>query len=358
MKRGKFNVVMDSAWGSSGKGKVASWLAKQYGVTDASSCNMPNAGHTVEDAGERTVYKVLPAASHYGAVAWMGPGTVIDRDRLHLEMGFGRTKDLYLHERAGILEPKHAAVERATLSGISSTMQGSAACASDKMCRSGTLAGGYPELGSLYGDVFRDAYHTAMQSGVMLHEVAQGWGLSLDHGTSYPYCTSRNCGLGRAMDDMAINPGQVGDVYLVVRTFPIRVGNTADGYSGDFLPDQTETSWAEIEANTGLQGLAAKELTTVTKRVRRVATFSRQLFKDAVRYNGVTKIIVTFPEYLDARAFKIRSIQDLPPRVLSFCKELDQICWDLYEDGSTGRLLAHVEAVSTGPDVNDMVGYR
>ncbi len=342
MQAGKFNVLLDSAWGSSGKGKVASWLAKYYGVTDASSCNMPNAGHTVQVGDERTVYKVLPSASHFGARSWIGPGAVINEAQLAKEIAFGKTGPVYIHERAGVLQEKHAAQERAQLSKISSTMQGSGACMTEKLMRQGDLWG-TGDRGGFYGDVFRHQYREAVKYGVVIHEIAQGWGLSIDHGTHYPHCTSRNCGVGRALDDMAIPPGLVGDVLLVVRTYPIRVGNTADGYSGGWMPDQEELSWDEIEKRTGLSGLAAKELTTVTKRVRRVASFSKQLLLDCVRCNGATGMVVTFAEYLDKRALGVRNANALPDAVYQFVADIECLT------------SVPVIAVSTGPDVDDMV---
>lgn len=334
----KFNVLLDTSWGSSGKGKVASTLALQYSVTDASTCNMPNAGHTVEVNGERTVYKVLPAASHFGAVSWLGPGSVIDPQRLGTEDAFGKTSAIFIHDRAGTLRPEHAERERNELSIISSTMQGSGACLAEKVMRKGKLWEG---IDGVAGANFRRAYLAAVKEGVALHEIAQGWGLSLDHGTHYPHCTSRNCGVGRAMDDMAIPPQLVGDVYGVVRTFPIRVGNTADGYSGGWLPDQREVTWEEIERNTGLTGLAEKERTTVTKRVRRVATFSHSLLTDCIKHNGVTKLWVTFAEYLDAKAYKVRHWDYLPTAVREFVTEIED-----YNN-------IEVVGVSTGPDTYD-----
>lgn len=350
MRGGKFNVLMDSAWGSSGKGKVASFLAKRYRVTDASTCNMPNAGHTVQVGDERTVYKVLPAASHFGAFSWLGPGSVIDPQRLKEEVNFGKTGPVQVHERAGVLRPEHSAYERNALHSIASTMQGSGACLAEKIMRAGPLwgvtEGGPNECGKTWGypsHEFRQEYRMAVQEGMMLHEVAQGWGLSLDHGSHYPQCTSRNCGVGRALDDMAVPAGLLGDVYLVVRSYPIRVGNTSTGSSGGWMADQKETSWENIERQTGLIGLAQKELTTVTKRVRRVATFSWSLLQDAVQSNGATRIVFTFPEYLDQAAFKVREWNWLPQIVKDFVLAMEQ---------KTG---VPVWGISTGPEVDDMV---
>jgi adenylosuccinate synthase len=147
------------------------------------------------------------------------------------------------------------------------------------------------------------------EGATWLHEGSQGYALSIDHGSHYPSCTSRNCTLQAAMDHMAIPPSMMGDVYLNLRTFPIRVGNVYEdgvqkGYSGDFYSDCEELTWDQIAKQSGMpseeaEKLGERERTTVTKRIRRVSTFSWIGLKDAVRTNGVTKISVNFVQYLN-----------------------------------------------------------
>lgn len=122
-------------------------------------------------------------------------------------------------------------------------------------------------------------------------------------------CTSRNCTLQAAMDYMAVPPSMVGDVWLNLRTYSIRVGNVVEdgeqkGYSGGFYDDSQELTWDEVARRSGMPKeeaavLAERERTTVTKRIRRVSTFSWIGLKDAVRVNGVTKISVNFVQYLN-----------------------------------------------------------
>ena len=112
------------------------------------------------------------------------------------------------------------------------------------------------------------------------------------------------------MDYMAIPPKLVGDVYLNLRTRPIRVGNYVNedgvqqGYSGDFYSDSKEITWEQVAQEAGMPEneavkLAERERTTVTKRIRRVATFSFIGLKDAVRTNGATKLVVNFIQYIN-----------------------------------------------------------
>ena len=77
MKNG-FNIIVDAFWGSSGKGKLALALADRYPITDMSSSNLPNAGHTVVIDGKKIVNKILPSAIHVNRI----PGN----DRKHLEV--------------------------------------------------------------------------------------------------------------------------------------------------------------------------------------------------------------------------------------------------------------------------------
>lgn len=77
---------------------------------------------------------------------------------------------------------------------------------------------------------------------------------------------------------------------MAIRTYPIRVGNVDGHSSGDWYPDQEETSWEALGVEP--------ELTTVTQRVRRVATFSPEQFMDAVWANAPDYVFVNFLNYL------------------------------------------------------------
>jgi adenylosuccinate synthase len=61
--------------------------------------------------------------------------------------------------------------------------------------------------------------------------------------------------------------------------------------SGNWYTDQFETDWDEL----GIE----PELTTVTKRIRRVATFSMNQFYDACYANDPNVVFVSHMDYLD-----------------------------------------------------------
>jgi adenylosuccinate synthase len=365
MIHSRVNVLLDAQWGSSGKAKFALWLAERYGVTFASCSNGPNSGHTAVRKGERYVFKCLPAASLSPTVrtAYLTGASIFDVEQFKRETSWTRA-DVLVHERAAVLEERHREQERtsASLTAIASTQQGTAAAAIEKMLRDPqvTAAAHWHKLGRARVGIAaecRAALLGALDRGeVALHEVAQGYALSIDHGSHFPHCTSRNCTSARALDDLGVSPWLLGDVYLNVRPYPIRVGNLVNkgeviGYSGGFYPDCRETTWETVGQLAGMpdeeiRKLEQTELTTVTKRLRRVCTFSRMGFVDACRTNGATKIFLNFASYLDWSLHKQRGevrIDDLPERVRDFVRLLE---------GSSG---CPVAAIGTGPDHEDVL---
>jgi adenylosuccinate synthase len=337
MQEGKFNVLLDCFWGSSGKGKISTWLADHFAVTRVSSSNFPNAGHTAAfEDGTKFVAKAIPTSAILKKVKGMGmecyisPGSGFSWNQLVKEWKEAGKPTLRIHERASIVTDEH---KRRELEGsdstvhIASTMQGSAAAIVDKVLRRANCKLAWNDDESMMkafeglspGDgvsvIRADEFRTLTQIAVMdqghtwLHEGSQGYSLSIDHGSHYPYCTSRNCTVQAAMDHMAMPPSAVGDIYLNLRTFPIRVGNVVEdgvqrGYSGDFYPDCKEMTWEQVAAESGMpaleaQALAERERTTVTKRIRRVTNFSFIGLKDAVRTNGATKLALNFIQYIN-----------------------------------------------------------
>lgn len=336
MQKGKFNVLLDAFWGSSGKGKMATWLADKFNVTKVSSSNFPNAGHTSQFSdGTKFVAKAIPTAAvlrrtrGMGMQCWLSPGSGFSWERLALEWEESGRPRVFVHGRASIVSEEHARREREgadSTKHIASTMQGSGAAISDKVLRKpGCLLAwndeesmrrvfegkGADDLVAVVApEAFRKMTWEALESGHMwLHEGSQGFALSIDHGSHYPFCTSRNCSLQAAMDQMAIPAGMVGDVYLNLRTFPIRVGNVVEdgkqvGFSGGFYPDCKELTWEQIAKDADMPQeeaarLAERERTTVTKRIRRVCTFTFDGLDQAVKANGATKLCLNFVQYLD-----------------------------------------------------------
>jgi adenylosuccinate synthase len=301
---------------------------------------MPNAGHTyIDSKGQTMVHKVLPngIVSPNLRVVMIGPGSVFDIDRLDDEIAHAKSLgylpfgvQLFIHPQAMVLRASHKAAERATLSSISSTMQGSAAAAIEKMMRSkeantaanvvagGVDDGGYPlsynypwfESSVVTQEEWRDALESAES---ILAEGSQGYSLGINT-AFYPFTTSRDCTPARFLSDMGVPHSMLRKVIGTARTFPIRVGNTADGHSGACYPDQKETSWEEL-------GQIA-ERTTVTQRIRRVFTFSMEQVEEACFYCAPDEIFLNFcnymPDEVPALASKIGLVTGVPVGFFGF----------------------------------------
>ena len=305
----KVDLVIDMQFGSTGKGLIAGYLAEKYGHDVVLTANMPNAGHTyINAAGRKWVHKALPSGitSPNLKIVGIGPGAVFDVNRLLKEIEDSADvlngKEVWIHECAAVLSPRHKEKEASTLSAVSSTMQGSAAATVEKMMRdpnSAVLARNCLEHNASIDSEGGLAVKVRVVSNKewiemlyaakrILAEGAQGYSLGLNAGF-WPYCTSRDCTPARFMADMAIPLGMLNNTVGTMRCHPIRVGNTADGFSGPCYPDQKELTWEELGVEP--------ETTTVTGRIRRVFSFSYQQAREAILACQPTHIFLNFCNY-------------------------------------------------------------
>ena len=113
---------------------------------------------------------------------------------------------------------------------------------------------------------------------------------------------------------------------MVCRSYPIRVA----GNSG---PMFRETTWEELGVEP--------EITTVTKKVRRVAEWDDALFANSCLLNAPTEIALTFADYIDkdiAGASGSMKFDDLPKSVVE---------WVM---GKNAKLREKLRYIGTGPD--------
>lgn len=297
------HVIVDGQFGSTGKGALAAWLAEQsyiYGVQFEAAVYSggPNSGHTYYDVkGHKQVVKQLPAfacaLSDLGVniPVYLSAGAVINPVVLHEEAIRYPMLDIHVNPQAAVIVPEDLDVERGgSISHIASTGSGTGAAQVRKILRDpkAVMKNRWADLqfpfnvslGTLPIDI-------AYRHRVMV-EVAQGFSLGIN-GDFYPYTTSRECTVMQGLADARIPADHLGRAYMSVRTYPIRVGNTAAGYSGDWYPDQVEISWDDLEQEP--------ELTTVTQRVRRIATFSDQQFTEALAANAPDFVFCNFMNY-------------------------------------------------------------
>ena len=119
MQDGKFNVIIDAFWGSSGKGKTSTWLADHFAVTRVSSSNFPNAGHTAAfEDGTKFVAKAIPTAAilkktrGMGIECFLSPGSGFAWKQLIKEWVEAGKPTIRIHDRASIVTEDHAKRER------------------------------------------------------------------------------------------------------------------------------------------------------------------------------------------------------------------------------------------------------
>lgn len=396
MQKAKFNVVTDGQYGSTGKGLISSFLVAKHKPEYLSNTNMANAGHTaVNTDGTPFIAKALPSASIFrkwsaGYDPWiiMGSTSAFTIDQLKKELDeTGSADRLVIHPRAMVITENHKTKEsdgKQSTKHLASTMQGCGLALADKIMRLSDvkLASDYQELSQYIfkptwtrmsvihqdtsiSDPFKDKCDYSCESmpeyldcvlrmnNTILHEGAQGFSLDINHGQSYPYCTSRGTTAITNLADMGLSPRHLGDIYLVLRPFPIRVGNVVEGgiragYSGDCYHDQKELSWEEVAYSSGMPEeyakiLTDKERTTVTKRIRRVFSFSFEQLKQAVLVNGATKIALNFANYIDWSCYASSSKDSLTPKIKEFINKIEE------------KVGIPVALVGTGPQYDHVI---
>jgi adenylosuccinate synthase len=287
----KVDLIVDMQYGSTGKGLIAGYLAERHGYDTVINANMPNAGHTyINKAGRKWIHKVLPngIVSPNLKRVMIGAGAVFSPMQLRKEIE--NSKDLLegvrimIHPNAVPLTDEHVTNDQDVSKRIGGTGQGSGGALQAKVNRTALVAKDYQMWFNNYV-VTHDEWNQALiDSDKILAEGAQGFSLGVSE-RFYPYCTSRDCTPARFLADMSIPVQMLNDVIGVVRTYPIRTG----GNSGGFYSDQVETSWDELNLDP--------EFTTVTKKERRVFTFSKKQIEDAVFGIRPTKIFLNFCNY-------------------------------------------------------------
>lgn len=335
---GKAFVIVGGQWGSEGKGAAAAWFAKHvveatgkgfdYHTTNAGA----QAGHTSVHNGKKRVVFHLPTAplierdltGQMGHI-FLNGGAIIEPAvflREVQEQGLSYAK-VSIHPRAAVITAECREAEGRDDSAqtkIASTRKGVGEALARKVLRSGVIAREHPDLYDWCGEPDLNRY-MGLGSSVLV-EVPQGIDLSVN-GAFYPHCTSRNCTVQQGLADADIHPSFYGGSMLVLRTFPIRVGNIQDGNgneignSGGVYPDQREMSWGELGQTP--------EITTVTKRVRRVFSFSDMQMRNAMALTRPAIVYLTFVDYAEKMGISagwyvdriIKAARDLrmsPPR--------------------------------------------
>jgi adenylosuccinate synthase len=318
----KCYVVVGGQYGSEGKGKVVALLARE-GAPVVVRCGGPNSGHTTNVAGRELVVRQLPAGvSNPASTLLIAAGCVVDEDLLLAEidaLGVDPSR-VIVDPRAVLLEDSDRIAEESNVFAIGSTASGTGAALIRRMRRSTDvrLAGDSKRMRvRVRVESVAQTVHNALHSKKdVIVEGTQGFGLSLFHSEAYPFVTARDTTASAFCSEVGISPRHVTDVFVVVRTYPIRVG----GNSGPF---QNEVTWETVRAESGAPEIEP-EHTSVTHRLRRVARFDIDLVKKACRYNLPTRLAVMGLDRLDDTNRGVTAAVQFSPRAQNFIAMLER----------------------------------
>lgn len=289
-------TLFDGQFGSTGKGLLASVLAMafQSNINIVTTNAGPNSGHTAYFDGLEVMTQQIPVASVFlkkmgwGHLCYLNGGAIVDVDILLAEIKkYGVS--VVVDPHAALINDEAKAQK---LSHIASTGKGVGPAMAQKLMRDkhAVVEHAIETIGA-HCTVKSLLLAEKIEAGATVFiETAQGFSLGINSGF-YPYCTSRECTVTQALADARIPTAYQTKSIVSMRTYPIRVGNTPDGYSGGWYPDQKEISWEELGQKP--------ELTTVTKRVRRIATFSMEQFRHCMLVNRPDAVFMNFCNYLD-----------------------------------------------------------
>lgn len=358
LQKGKLNIgPIDATHGSSGKGKVADFIASIEHLDFAISHNSQNASHiTVFDDGTQYKFNFLPSSVvKPGIKVVIGADAVIDTKKALEEIHDWKLDEtnLFIHPLVTIIEPADIEWEMEHLAHFGSTMTGGGAAKAKKITRTKTLfAKDHPELKKYVTNTHELVNKWLSEGKTGLVEAAQGYDLSQDTiwtgldgqvRTMYPYNTSRNINAGSYMGFSFVSPKLVGNTILNLRSFPIRVGDSSTaegdfivkledgaekglyfsefgvsavpsleiikakypevtgviklGSSGPVYDDQEELSWDEVTARAG-SPVSLKEQTSLTKRVRRVFDRSELQVRNSTMACMPDIISINFVNYI------------------------------------------------------------
>jgi adenylosuccinate synthase len=332
------DVILGLQWGDEGKGKIVDYFAKDYDVI-ARFQGGPNAGHTLYVNDKKIVLHQIPSGVfHTNTINLIGNGVVLDPVTLKREcdtvasFGIDLKKNLYIAERTHLILPTHRALDAAAeLSKgnqkIGSTLKGIGPAYMDKTGRNGLRVGdlldksfttsyiklrlkhqrlldnfAYTDDISAWEEQFFEAVeflrelnivngeyfiNNHIQSGKkVLAEGAQGSMLDIDFGT-FPFVTSSNTISAGVCNGLGIAPQKIRDVIGVTKAYCTRVG-------GGPFPTELENETGEELRKTG------NEFGATTGRPRRCGWIDLVALRFACMINGVTKIVMTKADVLDA----------------------------------------------------------
>jgi adenylosuccinate synthase len=334
------DVILGLQWGDEGKGKIVDYFAPRYDLI-ARFQGGPNAGHTLYVNDKKIVLHQIPSGIfHEKTLNLIGNGVVLDPVTLKREcesvasFGVDYRKNLYIAQRTHLILPTHRALDKASEMSkgqekIGSTLKGIGPAYMDKTGRNGLRVGdlldksfttqyiklrlkhqklleglNFHEEISEWEEEFFEALEFMRQFKIVngeyfindkigqgkkvLAEGAQGSMLDVDFGT-FPFVTSSNTISAGVCTGLGVAPQTIRDVIGVSKAYCTRVG-------GGPFPTELEDATGEELRRVG------NEFGATTGRPRRCGWIDGVALKFACMINGVTKIVMTKADVLDAFA--------------------------------------------------------
>lgn len=281
------DVIVDLQAGDTGKGKVAHALAKTPNeYTHIIRYNGGgNAGHTVYHSGKKFVTHFIPVGVFYGIKSIIGPGCVVNIDKLIKEIkeleegGVNVQPYLFIDKRVHIITDSHIE-EDSKDTQIGTTKTGNGPAYRDKYYRKGLRVESNDFLKSMMIDIYKELH--GKENVKILFEGAQGFELDVDWG-DYPYVTSSHCTIGSAVLN-GVPPQYIRKIYGIAKAYRTYVG-AKSFESDDPIFEKIREAGEEFGATTG--------------RARQIKWLNLDDLVVAINVNGVTDLIVNKMDILE-----------------------------------------------------------
>jgi adenylosuccinate synthase len=324
-------VVVGGQYGGEGKGKISAFITQQEGIDVCIRCGGPNSGHSFVAADGRTVLlRQLPTGYIRAQTRLLIPaGALIDLEVLKYELDSLDldARRVGVDRHAMIIEDsdKHRESQLQLRERLSSTLCGVGSAVARRVMRgtdvrlAGQVARQVRWLEELITDVSEEANDALDREKKVLVEGTQGFGLSLYHSDCYPKATSRDTTASAFLSEVGLSPRLTTEVVVVFRTFPIRVAGEQAG------PLKDEITWETLQRESGCP-YPIQEMTTVSKKIRRVGRFDWEMATKAAQINRPTRMAINGLDYFSYNDRGVTSLQQLSVRSAEFLAELEMRC--------------------------------
>lgn len=327
------DVLVGGQYGSEGKGNIAHYLAPEYDILVR--VGGPNAGHKVYRAGEEPyTFHQLPsgALANSDATLVLGAGAVIGLEHLLREISELSIQfdQLVIDPQAMIINADDIVWEKEhLLKEIASTAQGVGSATARKILwrlpeTNVRLARDTPALKHYLGDTVEFFGHALSSGKKIMLEGTQGTSLSLHHGP-WPHVTSRVTTAAGCLAEAGLTARHVRRVLMVCRTYPIRVSNTDTGKTSGPMSRQLEYEVVAARSRIPIAELKKTEMTSTTKRQRRIGEFDWAQLRRSLILNGPTDIALTFADYFGIENRDAYRYEQLSEETVRFIEELEKV---------------------------------